>query len=74
MSGTKAGAAKAQQTIKTKYGVTDDGKSAMHQRAGIEGSKHTPSESRGFAGNRELASTAGKIGGRISRKRKKKTV
>jgi general stress protein YciG len=71
MSGSKAGSAKAQITIKNKYGLDEHGKSIMHKRAGTLGGAAVPSAPRGFAANKERASAAGKIGGRISRKPKK---
>lgn len=71
MSGTKAGSAKGQATIRKKYGVDKDGKSLMHKRAGIKGGATTPSKPRGFAANPERASAAGKIGGKISRRPQK---
>lgn len=37
MAQTKEGARIAQETIKAKYGVTKDGKSKMHSRAGKAG-------------------------------------
>lgn len=62
MSGTKAGARKAVETIKTKYG--DDFFVVQGAKGGREG--HTG----GFYANRELASVAGRKGGTISKRGK----
>lgn len=63
MAGTKAGGKQAAETNKRKYG--DD----FYQRIGASGGKagHTG----GFYANRELARTAGILGGRKSRRTKK---
>jgi len=73
MSQTIVGAAKARDTIRAKYGVTEDGKSIMHQRIGsIGGSKGTADGViKGFALNRELAEEAGRRGGLISKRGRK---
>lgn len=65
MSGSKLGGLRAAATNKDKYG--DD----FYRRIGSIGGKqgHTG----GFYVNRELASTAGRIGGRKSRRTKKVT-
>ena len=61
MSGTKAGGQKTAETNKLKYG------NDYYRRIGkIGGSRRVV---KGFATNPELASRAGKIGGRISRRR-----
>lgn len=63
MAGTKAGGAKASATNKAKYGED------FYKKIGSEGGKlgHTG----GFYVNRELAVTAGRKGGTISRRTKK---
>ena len=58
MPGTKEGAAKAAVTNKERYG--DD----FYARIGAKGGKM--SNTGGFAANRELASIAGRIGGKKS--------
>ena len=68
MGQTKEGAAKARLTIQSKYGLTADGKSKLHQRIGAIGGKKTGVK--GFALNRQLAREAGAKGGRISRRGK----
>jgi general stress protein YciG len=72
MPGTKAGAQKAKQKLINKLGGYDK---YMEWMKGI-GSKggHNgfgPDYTGGFAGNRALASTAGRKGGLISRRRPK---
>ena len=62
MAGTKAGGVKAANTNKVRHGK--DFYAKIGARGGMNG--HTG----GFAANRELARTAGAIGGRISRRRK----
>lgn len=71
MSGSKEGAAKAQRTIAEKYGKDANGKSKMHQKAGIKGGSTVPSSPRGFAANPELAKEMGKIGGKLGKRKKK---
>jgi len=63
MAGTKKGGKAAAQTNKAKYG------SDFYAKIGQKGGKlgHTG----GFYANRELARTAGRLGGRISRRTKK---
>lgn len=61
MGGTKTGGKLAAQTNKALYG--DD----FYRRIGKKGGSISRG---GFATNRALASRAGKIGGRISRRRK----
>lgn len=55
-------------TIRKRYGVTDEGKSALHEKIGHQGGK--VSRGGGFAYNRELARKAGRIGGLKSKRRK----
>lgn len=66
MAGTKTGGQKAAVTNKKSYGMD------FYARIGKIGGQlgHTG----GFAANRKLASEAGRIGGRISRRPKKVTV
>jgi hypothetical protein len=64
MAQTKAGAAKAQQTIRARYGVTRDGKSITHVKAGA--SVKTRGKGGGFR-NPTVAQQAGKKGGGVSR-------
>lgn len=66
MAQTKAGAKKAAQTIKDRYGLTADGRSKQHVEAGAIGGKN--GRTGGFYANRELARIAGAKGGRISRR------
>lgn len=63
MAGTKAGGLKAAQTNKARHGED------FYARAGAIGGKI--SSTGGFYANRELARTAGRKGGLISRKTKK---
>ncbi len=66
---TKQGAAKAQQTIISKYGLTEDGKSALHVRAGKKGGQN--GFGTGFAMQpKEKVRAAGRRGGAISRRGK----
>ncbi len=67
---TKTGAIKAKQTIQEKYGLTSDGKSALHVRVGALGGKSGKAQGtiKGFALNPEHTRLAGAKGGRISRK------
>lgn len=60
MSGTKAGGRKAAATNKLRHG--DD----FYKNIGAKGGRN--GHTGGFYANRELASIAGKIGGRISRR------
>lgn len=62
MAGTKEGAAKAQATIKAKYGEN------FFKVIGTTGGKN--GRTGGFFANRELASRAGRIGGLKSRRTK----
>lgn len=62
MSGTKTGGKNAADTNKKKYG--DD----FYKRIGALGGKR--GRTGGFYANRQLARTAGKIGGTKSRRRK----
>lgn len=62
MAGTKVGGQKAAQTNKVKHG--DD----FYARIGAKGGKACVCK--GFGSNRELAKTAGAIGGHNSRKGK----
>lgn len=62
MSGTKAGGVKAAATNKTRHG------SDFYAKIGSKGGKKTGPK--GFALNRELARSAGAVGGRISRRGK----
>ena len=64
MAGTKAGGKAAAATNKMKYGTN------FYAKIGAQGGKkgHTG----GFYANRELARTAGREGGRISRRTTKK--
>lgn len=61
MAGTKEGGAKAALTNKTKYGED------FYKTIGSEGGKN--GHTGGFWANRELARTAGRKGGTISKKR-----
>jgi len=61
MGGTKAGGIKAAETNKARYG--NDHYRLIGEKGG---KKWRPN--RGFAGNRELASRVGKIGGATSRR------
>jgi hypothetical protein len=77
MPGTKAGAAKAKQTIINRYGVDQDGKSLLHKRVGAEGGKvsvgggfaHDGIGSDGLTG-RERASIVGAKGGKAKRRKR----
>lgn len=64
MSGTKAGALKAKNTIIDKYGVN------YYKNIGSIGGKATGLK--GFALNRDLARKAGAKGGKISKRGKAK--
>ena len=64
MAGTKAGAAKAQRTIKEKYG------GGFYAEIGRKGGQN--GHTGGFAANPELAKEAGRKGGKISRRGKAK--
>lgn len=66
---TPEGIKKMKVTIRNKYGFTEDGKSALHVRAGRIGGQK--GRTGGFYANRELARLAGAKGGRISRRGKK---
>ncbi len=75
MSGTKAGSIKAQRTIKLKYGLDEEGKSALHVKSGRIGGQN--SHNGGFASETigkdgltgtERASKAGYLGGIKSRR------
>lgn len=57
---------KVMKTIIANYGLTEDGRSAHHVAIGAIGGRKTGMK--GFALNRELARTAGKKGGTISRR------
>jgi general stress protein YciG len=72
MSGSKEGAAKAQATIRKKYGLTPDGKSVHHTKAGSRGGSTKPAGLRGFAADPERASKAGKLGGSLGKRGKKR--
>lgn len=61
MAGTKEGAKKARDTNLKKYG--DD----FYRKIGAEGGKN--GHTGGFYANRELASTAGRKGGQISKRK-----
>lgn len=65
MSGTKAGGAKARETNYEKHGKD------FYKKIGQKGGKKS-GILKGFALNRELASKAGKKGGSISRRGRKK--
>jgi hypothetical protein len=74
---TPAGRIKMMETIRKKYGLTADGKSALHVRIGAKGGVN--GKDGGFASNKkdargmtgkERATHFGAIGGRISRRRK----
>jgi len=62
MSGTKEGGKKAAETNKANHGKD------FYKRIGAKGGKN--GHTGGFYANRELASSAGAIGGRKSRRRK----
>jgi len=64
MAGTKAGGAKAAATVKLKYGED------YYKKIGKVGGRRGTTG--GFFANRELASTAGAKGGKISRRGKGK--
>ena len=75
MAGNKAGAIKAKETMLREYGLTEDGKSAAHVRAGAAGGRagRGPGYGGGFSAGeagRERARIYGAIGGRISRRKK----
>lgn len=64
MAQTKEGARLAQETIKAKYGVTEDGKSKMHSRAGKAGGAAYHRTPVGFAAmTPEQRREAGRKGG-----------
>lgn len=65
MAGTKAGGKAAAKTNKAKYGA--DFYAKIGARGGVVG------KTGGFYANRDLARTAGKKGGEISRRTKKAT-
>lgn len=69
MSGTKAGAAQAQETRLEKYGVDKYGKSIQQQLAGRQGGLAVTDKLKGFAARPELASSAGRRGGKKSRRK-----
>ena len=62
MAGTKSGGLRAANTNKTKYGRD------FYAKIGAKGGRK--SRTGGFYANPELASRAGKIGGRVSRRSK----
>lgn len=62
MSGTKLGGAKARETNYAKHGRD------FYARIGSIGGSKTGTKPKGFAANPELASRAGTIGGRKSRR------
>lgn len=64
MAGTRAGAAKAQRTIKKKYGK------GFYAEIGRKGGQN--GHTGGFAANPELAKEAGRKGGKISKRGKAK--
>lgn len=66
MAGTMDGGKKAAATNKAKYGV------GFYAEIGAKGGRN--GNTGGFAANRELARIAGKKGGKISRRSKKKEV
>lgn len=66
IAGNKIGGAKAAATNKAKYG------SSFYKRIGAKGGKN--GHTGGFYANRELASSAGKVGGRVSRRKPKVNV
>ena len=68
MAQTKAGAAKAAQTNKERHGEDFYQRIGKLSNAGWEKNGRKP---RGFAANPELARSAGRKGGRISRKGEK---
>ncbi|HEY1063912.1 MAG TPA: hypothetical protein VGE30_01300 [Candidatus Saccharimonadales bacterium] len=63
MAGTKAGGQAAAKTNKAKYG------SDFYAKIGAAGGKK--GRTGGFYANRELARSAGALGGRVSRRTKK---
>lgn len=65
MAGTIAGGAKARETNKSKYGQD------YYHIIGSAGGKAPYKGKKGFAANLERARSAGRIGGRISRRTKK---
>lgn len=66
---TPEGIIKMRATMKAKYGLTEDGRSAFYTKVGaIGGSVKNPLK--GFGSNRELAVEAGRKGGIISKRRK----
>jgi general stress protein YciG len=71
MSGTKAGALKTKHTNLEKYGM--DYYANIGSKGGKAGTKENGSV-KGFAANIERAKAAGKKGGLISRRGKKKAV
>lgn len=66
MAGTKAGARKAAATNKARYGEN------FYATIGRKGGQNGTTG--GFAANRELARKAGRLGGTISRRGKRKAV
>ena len=65
MAGTRAGAAKAQRTIKQKYGK------GFYAEIGAKGGSACV-ETKGFGADRERARLAGQKGGKISKRGKAK--
>lgn len=65
MGNTKSGGSKLRQTMIAKHGSEEAWREWMRQNAAKGGRNGTTG---GFAANRELASIAGRKGGRISRK------
>lgn len=66
MAGTINGGRRAAETNKRKYG------DAFYKNIGAKGGRN--GNTGGFYANRQLASTAGAKGGKISRRRKKNAV
>ena len=66
IGGTHAGSIKGMVTIKAKYGLTPDGKSALHSRIGGIGGRI--SKGGGYTGNHAAAALNGRIGGSRSKK------
>ena len=69
MAGSKAGAQKAVQTIKNKYGTTSDGKIKMLAEIGARGGS-VKGVKKGFAADKDRARWAGAKGGAKSRRSK----
>lgn len=65
MSGTQAGNVKVALTNKKRYGKD------YYKRIGSLGGSTLQTRDRGFARDRDLASTAGKLGGFMSRRKRK---